>query len=360
MTTTTHTTRSEIATPTPASGDTAIADIKSQAGALSAQAAGLVGSRVIALGLRHGLVEAATALDEFTPEELASRTGTDPFYTGVWCRAAFAAGVLEAGESGTYRLGPFMATLLLDKSSPTFVGGLFTIMEQPEIFDSFSTSLKSGQKTWWDQTTNEFIHAVADTGGAFNNRFIPDGFLSVPGVASLAQLGESTMVELACGTGYGLIRAARSFPGLRLVGLDGDSYSLEIAESRIAEAGFSDRIQLVQATMEDFEADQRYDLVTVNVSMHEARDIEAVTASVYRALKPGGYFLNSDFSFPSTGDGLRTVPGRIMTGIQFFEAQIDDQLVSVEFYLDLLRRHGFGDVGAVEISPIHAITHGRK
>jgi SAM-dependent methyltransferase len=359
MTTTTSTTRSEIAPPSPASGDT-LADIKSQAGALSAQAAGLVGSRVIALGLRHGLIDAASTLGEFTPGDLASKTGTDPFYTGVWCRAAFAAGVLETADDGNYRLGPFMATLLLDKSSPAFVGGVFTIMEQPEIFDSFSTSLKSGQKTWWDQTTNEFIHAVADTGGAFNNRFIPDGILSVPGVAPLAQLGGPTMIELACGTGYGLIRAARSFPGLRLVGLDGDSFSLEIAESRIAEAGFSDRIQLVQSTLEDFAADERYDLVTVNVSMHECRDIEAVTASVYQALKPGGYFLNSDFAFPSTGDGLRTVPGRIMTGIQFFEAQIDDQLVSVEFYLDLLSRHGFADVGVVEISPIHAITHGRK
>jgi SAM-dependent methyltransferase len=360
MTTTTNTTRSELTAPTAVNGDAVIGDIKSQASALSAHAAGLVGSRVIALGIRHGLVDAAATLDEFTSEELAAESGTDPFYTAVWCRAAFAARVLETDDSGKYRLGPFIATLLLDKSSPTFVGGLFTIMEQPEIFDSFGRSLVSGEKTWWDQTTNDFIHAVADTGGAFNNRFIPDGMLKVPGVGVVAQFEGGTMVELACGTGYGLIRAAKAFPGMRFVGLDGDSYSLEIAESRIADAGLADRIELVQSTMEDFQADERYDLVTVNVSMHESRDIDAVTGAVFGALKPGGYFLNSDFAFPSTGDGLRTVPGRIMSGIQFFEAQIDDQLVSVDFYVELLRRHGFSEVGAVEISPIHAITHGRK
>ncbi|HEY5890314.1 MAG TPA: hypothetical protein VIW94_06420, partial [Acidimicrobiia bacterium] len=112
--------------------------------------------------------------------------------------------------------------------------------------------------------------------------------------------------------------------------------------------------------MEDFDADRRYDLITVNVSMHECRDIDLVTESVLAALKPGGYFLNSDFAFPATGEGLRTVPGRIMTGIQLFEAQIDDQLVTVEFYLDLLARHGFTDVGSVELNPVHAVTYGRK
>ena len=360
MTTTSNTTRSQIANPIVASGAVADPDIKTQAGALSAHAAGLVGSRVIALGLRHGLVEAAAYLGSFNADELASETGADPFYTAVWCRAAFAAGVLEVNSDDSYSLGPFISTLLLDKTSPTYVGGLFTIMEQPEIFDSFSSRLKTGRRTWWDETTNDFIHAVADTGGAFNNRFVPEGMLRVPGVEALVQSSGSTLVELACGTGYGLVRAAQSFPELRLVGLDGDSFSLEIAESRIAEAGLTDRIDLIHSTMEDFDADERYDLVTVNVSMHECRDIDAVAAAVHRALRPGGYFLNSDFAFPATGDGLRTVPGRIMTGIQFFEAQIDDQLVSVPFYLDLLDRHGFEEVGRVEISPIHAITHGRK
>lgn len=360
MTTTINTTRTEVFTPyTPAvSGPTP--ELKDQAGALSAHAAGLVGSRIIALGIRNGLIEAASAMDDFTPEDLAARAKVDAFYTKVWSRGAFAAGVLEAADDGRYRLGPHMATLLLDKTSPAYAGGLFTIMEQPEIFESFSTNLRSGEKTWWDQTTNDFIHAVADTGGAFNNRFIPEGMLKVPGVAVKAQLGESRMLEMACGTGYGLVRAARSFPEMRLVGLDGDSYSLEIAEQRLAEAGFSDRVELIESTMEDFDADRRYDLITVNVSMHECRDIDLVTASVHSALRPGGYFLNSDFAFPATGDGLRTVAGRILTGIQLFEAQIDDQLVTVEFYLDLLARHGFTDVGSVELNPVHAVTYGRK
>ena len=49
-----------------------------------------------------------------------------------------------------------------------------------------------------------------------------------------------------------------------------------------------------------------------------------------------------------------------MTGIQFFEAQIDDQLLPRAVYDDLLARHGFTDLGSVQLTPMHALTWGRR
>jgi hypothetical protein len=49
-----------------------------------------------------------------------------------------------------------------------------------------------------------------------------------------------------------------------------------------------------------------------------------------------------------------------MSGIQFFEATIDDQLQPVTAYLDLLKRHGFRNVASVVITPIHALTYEQK
>ena len=121
-----------------------------------------------------------------------------------------------------------------------------------------------------------------------------------------------------------------------------------------------DGVELILSGMEDLDVENDYDAITINVSMHECRDIEKVTAAVYRALKPGGYFLNSDFPFPETGEGIRTVPGRIMSGIQFFEALIDDQLLSVNHYLNLFERHGFSENGVIELTPVHAITWAKK
>jgi hypothetical protein len=94
--------------------------------------------------------------------------------------------------------------------------------------------------------------------------------------------------------------------------------------------------------------------------MHECRDINQSTERVRDALEPGGWFVISDFPFPDTDEGLATVPGRLMAGIQFFEAQIDDQLLPRRAYDELLARHGFTDLGLAELTPVHALTWGRR
>ena len=105
---------------------------------------------------------------------------------------------------------------------------------------------------------------------------------------------------------------------------------------------------------------EQYDLVLINISMHECRDMQKVTRNVYQALKPGGSFVISDFPFPASTGETRTVPARLMCGIQFFEALIGDQLLPTQEYVDLLTQHGFREVGFFDLTPVHAVTYGRK
>ena len=331
-----------------------------QAGKLLSQVAGYVGVRTIEMGLRLGLVEAiAKHAGGLTPEALAAATHLDPFYVQVWCRGAYAADALDMGDDGAYRLAPHMATLLLDDSSPAYIGAMFAVMVQPEIFDRFAERLPTGERLWWDQCSPDWIRAVSGTGRAFYNRLIPAGLGRVPGLPERLAAG-ARVLELACGAGIGLVKLARAYPSCTFVGLDGDAYSLELAQQNLRQAGLDGSVELVHSTLEDLDRDGEFDVVLINISMHECRDIEKVTANVRRALRPDGYFVISDFPFPDSPSGLRTVPGRIMSGIQFFEALIDDQLLPTRAYLDLLRRHGFRDEDAFEITPVHAVTHGQK
>jgi len=330
-----------------------------QAGVLLSNAAGYIATRTIRIGLDRGLFELIGETGPTSSADLAEAGGLDELYSEVWCRSAFAAGVLQGHDGDAYTLAPHIEVLLLDQSSPAYVGGLFKVLTEPEVFDVFTENFESGERIWWDQTSPAWIAAVGETGGAFNTRFIPDGLSHVPGAADRLAAG-SKALELACGTGVGLVRLGTEFPNLDLVGLDGDAHSLRSAGSRIDDAGMAGRVHLIHSGMEDLDAEAEFDAITINVSMHECRDIEKVTEAVHRALKPGGYFLNSDFPFPETGEGVKTVPGRIMSGIQFFEALIDDQLLSVNYYLDLYDRHGFTEKGVVEVTPVHAITWARK
>ena len=349
MTTATSTEDAHTTTPT----------VEEQAGGvLLPLAAGFVGHRAVAIGLRQGLLEVLAGEPRgMSPEQLAAARDFDPFYVAVWCRAAHAAGVLERSDD-RYRLAAHMETLLLDRRSPALAGPMFTLLEQPEMFEWFEDNLDSGDRTWWDEASAEFIDNVADSGRPFYVRLVPDGLRRIPGLEErLSQ--PCRILDTACGEGIGAIRLARTYPAATVVGADGDAHSLDVARRHAEDAGLDDRVRFIHSPLEELDVDSEFALVTNNISIHECRDIDAVTAHVHAALEPGGWFVISDLPFPDAADGLQTVPGRIMTGIQFWEAQIDDQLLPRRVYEELLPRHGFRDVGAFELAPVHAVTYGR-
>jgi SAM-dependent methyltransferase len=345
--------------------------IQDQAPKLLGQVAGFVGHRTVAVGLRSGLIaELARADSGYTPEQLAARLGLDPFYVAVWCRAALAAGVCEravddgaapvdpAGLAGAFRLAPHVDTLLLDTGHPAYLGGVFLALEQPEVFDRFERSLAGGERMWWSDCSPEWIAGVAGTGTPFYTRLVPGGLDRIPGLAERLRQG-CRVLDSACGSGVGLVRLAQTYPACRIVGVDGDAQSLEQAGRRIAEAAVADRCSLLRMPLEDLAVDEPVTVVLSNISMHECRDIERVTDRMATALEPGGWLVISDVPFPDTVAALQSVPGRVMSGIQFFEAQIDDQLLPRSAYPELLRRHGFTDIDQFDLSPVHAVTHGR-
>lgn len=349
--------------PGPAPGDGGGTDTgtgpapSDQAPVLMAIMAGYVGHRTIAIGLRSGLLHTLSDRPGATAEELAGALDMDGFYVSVWCRSALAAGVLER-VAGGYRLAPHMATLLLETGSPSYMGGTFLACEQPEMFTRFEESLGSGRRTWWDRTSPEWIAAVAATGAPFYARLIPDGLERVPGLAPRLA-GGCRVVDTACGAGAGILRLAETYPACEIIGVDGDPHSVGRARSRVDEARLGGRVRVVCSPLEEMALEVRADVVVNNISMHECRDIDRVTQHVRAALEPGGWFVISDFPFPDTDEDLRTPPGRLMSGVQFFEAQIDDQLLPRRAYDSLLDRHGFTEIGSAQLAPVHAITYGR-
>lgn len=333
--------------------------VKEQAGMLLHQIAGYVGTRTTQLGLRAGLIEALAKADHgLTPAELGVEADIDPFYTEVWCRAAMGAGlIVRYGER--LRLAEHLDAVLLEGEHPAHVGAMVRILEHPEIFDRFGERLATGERTWWDQCSADFIGGVAATGLPFYVRLIPGGLSQVPGVEGLLQ-GPARILDTACGAGAGLVRLGEMYPEVTLTGADGDRTSLDRAAKAVTEAGIEDRVDLIHTPLEELDRDDDFDLVINNISMHECRDIDEVTARIWRCLRPGGWFVISDFPFPDTDQGLATVPGRVMSAIQYFEAQIDDQLLPRHAYDDLLSRHGFTNLGAAELAPVHALTWGQK
>lgn len=331
--------------------------VPAQASTLLGHIAGYASHRTIAMGLRQGLIERFAHSPGRSAADVATVLGLDEFYVAVWCRSALAAGVL--GRDGTgYRVEPHMAALLLDTDSPAYVGGVFLVTEADEMFTRFEANLTTGQRMWWADTSHDWIAEVSGTGTPFYTRLVSGGLSRVPGLAAELERG-CRVVDTACGAGIGVVKLARSYPRCTVIGVDGDAHSIQLARRTVADAGLADRVELVCSPLEEMTLDEPARVVINNISMHECRDIDRVTENVRRSLEPGGAFVISDFPFPDTDEVLRSAPGRIMSAIQFFEAQIDDQLLPRAAYDALLTRHGFTDLGWASITPMHAITWGR-
>lgn len=352
-------------------------EIKEQAGKVLGHVAGYVATRTLDMGLEKGLFAAiAEHGDSGTNiDSLAEELSYDPFYVEVWCRSALASDFLEVNGPADeeydpetrrflqhterrYRLAPHMQTLLLDSNSPAFVGALPQVMKQREFFDLFADNLASGERLWWNDCSHEMIKAVSATGWSFYLRLVPGGLEQVPGLAADLERGIDVM-ELCCGAGRGTERLAQTYPSSRFSALDGDEYSLQLARERLDAAQLPQGVELVHSMLEDMQLAD-LDLVVINISMHECRDIDEVIERVKAGLRPGGRFVISDFPFPGTAEAQRTVPGRIMSGIQFFEALIEDQLMPTHAFVDLLEKFGFRDVASFDITPVHAVTYGVK
>lgn len=323
--------------------------------------AGYAATWTIRLGLETGLLASiATHPEGIDAGRLAETRGFDPTYTAVWCRAAYAGGILDVAPSGAYVLAPHMAVLLLDKDAPGYLGGMSRVLvAMRETFAAYPELFASGRHATWADFAPEWIEAVGDAGQTFYTRMLGQVFGRLPAVKAALE-GGGDVLDLACGLCRGPAKMARAYPRATFTGVDGDAKSLERAREVLVRAEIGDRFALKCAALEDLDVREAHDVAIINISLHEARDMKRVVENAHRALRPGGTFVVSEFPFPETVEGCRALPGQIMSAIQFFEGHIGCQLQPTSRFVTLLGEAGFDDVAAIDVTPTHVVIHGTK
>lgn len=335
-------------------------EIKEQAAKVLGPLSGTATVWALDLGLRLGIFDhLATRTQGETAAEVARALNLDAQYTHMILRASFAAEVLEL-EEARYRLGDHMATLLLDSDAPAYLGGAVkTLVALRETYLDMRNFVATGQREWWSDFDPEWIEAVGENGQTYYRRLLNVVFPKLPAVADSLATG-ARYLDLACGVCKGPAKIVSAFPGTRVTAVDGDSYTLEVAERDVKELGVGDNFRFVHSMLEDLEFDGGHDLAVINISLHEARNIERAVERAYAALDAGGTFIVSEFPFPEREEDCRTVPGKLMCGVQFFEAHIGCQLLPSSRFVDLLQGAGFQQVGVIDVTPMHVVIHGTK
>lgn len=299
------------------------------------------------IGLKAGMFRAvADAGESGIPEEtLAEKLGFAPRYVLVWCRAAYAFGLLDWSRETGYRLAPHMEALLLDPGDPHYIGGRIQFYAALyEDFRAFPVYLRTGG-IWPRGDHDPFLLE------ALKNLTKPDCVVFTEHVLpqapeTLARLeGGCVILDVGAGGGHHVAHYAGRFPEARVVGLERDVPSLELARRTIAEAGLGSRAEVRRGDANELDEEDAYDLVTMSIALHETggpREYRNVLGRVRRALKPGGTLLVSELPYPDTPEEYRGTPVyKALAGVQLHEALVGCGMITKGQLSGLLAEAGF-------------------
>jgi ubiquinone/menaquinone biosynthesis C-methylase UbiE len=319
---------------------------------------------LIDLGVRLGLFKALAETPGATGAAIAKTLGLHPPYVETWCTTAYSFGLLEGGEDRAFSLAPFMDEILANPRHPRYLGGYVHLGTEfaTEDFRYSLEAFRTGDTVPFQGRSDAFSAAVAEGTAGLQvlsaRKLLPE----LPGLKARLDAG-GTVLEVGCGEGRHLIQLAKAFPEAKCVGVDIDPTGMKNARAAFEAAGFAERIELVAGQIGDAVAEGSADAVVQIEVLHEiAPGIrQSVIDDCFRALKPEGWLLIVDETYPSTLAQSREAEYLFPVQTGFEELTWGNVLPTREEQEDLLANAGFkGEIGRAVIGEGFTVLSAQK
>ena len=115
-----------------------------------------------------------------------------------------------------------------------------------------------------------------------------------PALAGL--LGNCRFLDIGTGVGWLAIEAAKTWPGMQVVGLDIWEPSLQLAATNVAAEGTQDRITLRRQSVTEIDDEAAFDLIWLPSPFLSREVVDRALPRVVRALAPGGFLVFGIFA----------------------------------------------------------------
>lgn len=137
---------------------------------------------------------------------------------------------------------------------------------------------------------------------AFLEELWGEGYLSPGGADEVArvlrgiELSGRDVLDLGCGSGGATVDLVRHHEAAHVVGIDVELPVCEHSRRLVARAGLSDRVEIVLVEPGPLPfPDATFDVVFSKDSIVHIADKESMCHDVFRVLRPGGWFVASDW-----------------------------------------------------------------
>jgi len=152
-------------------------------------------------------------------------------------------------------------------------------------------------------------------------------------LAAATELKDKHILEVGCGRGGGLAYVKKTFSPSIAVGMDLEDKAVKFANKH----HISEGLDFVQGDAHSLPFENNsFDAVLNVESSHRYQDMDLFLSEVSRVLKPDGYFLYTDFRFPSEMADLKR--SLDLTDFKLIEEQNINANVTGALFKDSLRR----------------------
>lgn len=288
---------------------------------------GYHGTHLLEIGRALGAWEALTAAPGLTSAGLAQRLKTNPFYTDILCRTAFAFGLLRREGQG-WRMAPHFDQILGVPDSTFYLGAAARVhMRVGEDYREYVQRFRDGSTVSYQAHDEAFMREIADGLKSLPRIFLDFVLPKLPALADRFHRG-ARILDVGCGGGWAVVQFAERFPKTHCVGIDIEPYSVELAKALIEERHLSDRCEARLAGADALGDAESYDVATSFLVVHEIAPAlkSAAFAAVARALRPGGCFVIFDEAYPETDEALLNMPTRFAALAQWYELTWGNQV----------------------------------
>lgn len=152
------------------------------------------------------------------------------------------------------------------------------------------------------------------------------------------------VLDLGAGTGLELIELFKKFPNIDVTAIDISEKMLE----RLKERDFGDKVKIVCGNFFDVDFGNNYDAVISTSALHHflIKDKKQLYEKIYKSLKNGGVFLNSDKIVETNQEEKEAV--------KFYNENINnkphiDTPLSIEHEIEILEQVGFKNISVFNV-----------
>ena len=314
----------------------------------------------IYLGDRLGWYRSLADDGPASPDELASRTGTDARYAREWLEQQAVGGILEVDAEHRFSLPEGFRDVLVDPQSLSLMAPLSRMVvaaigQLPAVAEVY----RSGAGHGWDA-----YGADMREGQASFNRPAITHLLGNEWLPAIRDVHErlnadppARVVDIGCGEGWSTLAIARAYPRARVVGIDLDKPSVEAARDHASETGLADAVEFRHADAATM--GEEADLALIVEAVHDMSNPVPVLRAVRESLASGGSLIVVDErvaeTFSAPGDDLeRFMYGwSITTCLPDGRSRQPSVATGTVMRPDTLRRYAAeAGFGSVEILPI--------